>query len=137
MDVGSPIRQPTPAQLPGQFQSVPKQGPVVTELPQTLTVTAAADVENVRIDINPQAERRARLESEVDARRKQFVIDDKSKDVIFRTVDVESGEVVQQYPDDWQIKQRAYSRAMIEKQFEAQQRADVAGSFAETVAKSA
>jgi hypothetical protein len=137
MDVGSPIRQPVSAPTPGQFQQVPSQGPVVTELPKPQSVEAPNTAEAVRVDVNPQAERRAKFESEADQRRKQFVVDEKTKDMVVRTVDRESGEVIAQFPDDWQIKQRAYSRAMLEKQLAAQTTVDRTGDFAESIALSA
>jgi hypothetical protein len=135
MDVGSPIRQPAQGPLPGQFQTAPSKGPVVTELPKPLVVEAVDTPQGVKVDINPNFAHTARLAIEVDQRRKQFVIDEKTKDLIVRTLDVTSGEIVAQYPDEWQVKQRAYSRAMIEKQFASQFEVDKAGSFDEKVAK--
>jgi FlaG protein len=129
MDVGSPIRQTAPAPLPAQFQSAPVSGQVATVLPKPQAVEAVVDPQAVRVDINSSVERRARLEAELGARKKQFTFDEITKDMIIQTLDSETGEVVAQYPDDWQLKQRAYARAMLERQFENQGVIDRAGAF--------
>jgi hypothetical protein len=136
MDVGSPIRQPGPSSLPGLSQTAPQQGPVVTELPKPKSVDAAVKVESPKLDFSG-AMKNAIAPAVIAERRKQFVIDDRTKDMIVRTLDVESGAVVAQFPDDWQLKQRAYSRAMIEKQLAQQAEVDRLGSFAEPVERNA
>jgi phosphoenolpyruvate synthase/pyruvate phosphate dikinase len=136
MDVGSQIRQPAPSPLPGQVQTA-KQVAVQTFLPKPEAVDAPTLTPEVQVDVNPQAEQRARLKEQLEQRRKEYVYDQQSQAMITRTVEGLSGKVVSQYPDDWQLKQLAYSRAMIEKQFVAQQDIDRAGAFSETVARTA
>jgi uncharacterized FlaG/YvyC family protein len=136
MDVGSPIRQPGPSTQAGQSQAAPQREPVVTELPKSQTVEAAVKTQTSRFAAAFTSERAA-LGLAVSERRKQFVIDDRTKDMIVRTLDVNSGEVVMQFPDDWQLKQRAYSRAMLEKQFLQQASIDKAGAFSENVERTA
>jgi uncharacterized FlaG/YvyC family protein len=137
MDVGSPIRQPAPNTAPVSPQAQMAQKAVATELSKPMAVDAIATAQRVKIDVNPDANRRAAIESSVTERRKQFVIDQNTKDTILRTVDGETGNVIAQFPDDWQIKQRAYSRAMLEQQFAAQQKVDRSGEFVGEIEASA
>jgi hypothetical protein len=135
MDVGSPIRQPGPSSVQGPSQTAPQTGPVVTELPKPKSVGGVTKAESAKLDFAPAQNRT--LPPAVAERRKQFVIDDRTKDMIVRTLDVESGAVVTQFPDDWQIKQRAYSRAMIERQLNQQAAVDRLGSFSAQVERNA
>jgi hypothetical protein len=134
MDVGANIRQPAQPILTGQTnQPATLKSAVETGLPIPLAVSALTASEPVKVDLDPSAERRARLEAEIVNRRKQFSIDAASREVITQTVNAGTGQVINQYPDDWQLKQQAYSRAVIEQQLEAQTTVDRSGGFVPVV----
>ncbi len=135
MEVGAPIRQQALPQPGATASALPVAAvkPVETEIPAPRSVEATGKSEAVRIDINPDAQRRAAIDSELNKRDKRWAIDERSREVIVRTIDVASGKVVAQYPDDWQLKQRAYSRAMIEKQMATQAGIDEAGGFVDAI----
>jgi hypothetical protein len=85
-----------------------------TELPEAQVVSAAAESQPVQYDQNDQQQKlRAVLNSAIDVRltapQKKIDRDEASQELVFRTVSVETGRVVSQYPDDAILRQRAYA----------------------------
>ena len=104
-----PIRTITP---PGAIQQAFASRPepaavaqaVATELPSAKAVTAA----------NPAAPTLDSAVSFSDPYEYQVLVDPATHDVIYRTVDERSRQVVRQVPDQALLRMRAYARALVE-----------------------
>lgn len=109
MDAGLPIR---PAASPTQLgvarpESVPVREAARTDLPAAAAVTAADTGQAARND----AAARQAAQPLVD---REIVVDDAAREVIFRTIDVRTGTVVRQVPDQALLRLRAYTRALLD-----------------------
>jgi hypothetical protein len=115
MDTGLNIRpvQAT-STAPVRAEPSPERQVVRTELPEARTVSAIADSKSVQFDqSDPQQMLRAKLNSALDARLSppttKVDMDDASQQLVFRKISQSSGQVVQQYPDEAILRQRAYA----------------------------
>jgi hypothetical protein len=120
MDTGLNIR---PVQAPSfasvRAESVPQRQAVRTDLPETQAVEAVAEIRPVTSGTDEQKQRLvADLNSAIDSRitapritapTKRVDRDEASQELVFRTLNPETGYVVSQFPDDAILRQRAYS----------------------------
>ena len=79
-----------------------------TELAPDQSVTAAAGVENVRLDISAAS---AAMHSIEEGVRRATILDARTGELVFRATDQRSGRVIQQIPDEALLHLRAYVRA--------------------------
>jgi uncharacterized FlaG/YvyC family protein len=89
---------------------------VATELPRTEAVKAIGDNAAVRIDIQQdkarqQKQREDQLRSFIQNRN---IIDPRTREIVFRSVDTRTGTVVRQFPDEVRLKLREYLNTMRE-----------------------
>ena len=115
MEIGSLSRTATaPASnAPQRADAVAPAGAVRTELAPEAAVQPVREAEAVRLDLSNDARSRAALDqalAETIARR--IEIDPKTREVVYQTVDRETGEVVRQVPDQALMRLRAYAREM-------------------------
>jgi flagellar protein FlaG len=106
MDTGLPIR-PTGSVAQTSYvrpEAAPVREAVATQLTAARSVTATSDAAASRND----ATRAALAPSQT----REVILDPHSREVIFRVVDVRSGRVVRQVPDEALLRLRAYTRAM-------------------------
>jgi uncharacterized FlaG/YvyC family protein len=85
-----------------------------TELPEAAAVTAAPEVQPVRFDEgDDQGKLRAELNRALDAAAAQPTLkveqDETTREIVFRKVSPSTGQVVQQFPDEAVMRQRAYA----------------------------
>jgi hypothetical protein len=85
-------------------EAAPVREAVATQLTAAQSVTAAADTAASRND--PAHAKFAPSQS------RDVILDAQSREVIFRVVDVRSGRVVRQVPDEAIMRMRAYNRAL-------------------------
>ena len=123
MDIG---RSPIIAPVPSIDTNVSSRGAQATVLPQFQTVQRAASSESTTLTFREvpvreptiSAEERAEDTSDAsaDARservaretRSEFELDRETSALVFRSIDVSTGEVVQQYPEEARLNLRAY-----------------------------
>jgi|GEM_PF-2612733 len=124
MDVGSGPK--TPASASGAKASNPvavaavqrtdkatPARPAPTELDASRSVTQVEASEAVRLDMSPGAEERAALDAAMKRMlQRRTDIDEATRAVVTRTVDTDSGEVVDQVPAEGLLKLRAYIRGV-------------------------
>ncbi len=104
-----PIRTITPPGATQQaFISRPAPAPVAqtvaTDLPAAITVTAADSAASMRNNAPPLS----------NPYEYQVLVDPTTHDVIYRTVDERSRQVVRQVPDQALLRMRAYARSLAE-----------------------
>jgi hypothetical protein len=87
-------------------EAAPVREAVATQLTAAQSVTAAADTAAPRNDSARAAHAYAPSQT------RDVILDAQSREVIFRVVDVRSGRVVRQVPDEAIMRLRAYTRAM-------------------------
>jgi hypothetical protein len=118
MDTGS-ITRPTaiPAlTAPQRADSLATAGAVRTELPAEAAVQQVGPAEPLRFEPSDGARERAALDEALrETIRRRIDIDPKTREVVYQTVDEETGEVVRQVPDEALMRLRAYAREMREK----------------------
>jgi hypothetical protein len=85
-------------------EAAPVREAVATQLAAAHSVTAAADATPARND--------PRRASFAPPQSRDVILDAQSREVIFRVVDVRSGRVVRQVPDEAIMRLRAYNRAL-------------------------
>ena len=104
MDTGLSIRPPASVTQTGYVRPdpAPVREAVATDLAASQSVTAAADVARVRNDATTAQQAQSR----------EIVLDPHNREVIYRVVDVRSGQVVRQVPDEAMLRLRAYTRAL-------------------------
>jgi hypothetical protein len=126
MDTGLNIRpvQTAPA-APLRIEAPVVRQVARTELPETQSVQAVAAVSTVTFDQNDQQlQLRAQLNASIDARtaapQKKVDRDAATQELVFRTVNAETGQVVSQYPDEAVLRQRAYNQQQSRAQLDAQ-----------------
>jgi uncharacterized FlaG/YvyC family protein len=115
MDTGLNVRPVQPSPSTAVWTEVANQRAAArTELPPTQVVTAAVESEPVQFEQNgKQQAARAKLNRVIDAIEARPMIkveqDEVTRDIVFRKVSPETGEVVQQFPDEAVMRQRAYA----------------------------
>jgi len=116
MDMGS-IAKPAPVSALSAPQRVGTfAGAVRTELPPEASVQQVSEVEAVRFDPSDGARDRAKLDAALrDMIDRRITIEPKTREVVYQTVNRESGEVIRQIPDEALLRLRAYGREMREK----------------------
>ena len=95
--VGAPAPAPVVRPLPEATQQA-----VPTELPSAKTVSASDSVQALRNDPIAARERLSR----------QADFDRDAAEMVFKVIDSRTEDVVQQVPDDTQLRRRAYFRAL-------------------------
>jgi uncharacterized FlaG/YvyC family protein len=115
MDTGLNVRPvQTISTAPVRAEAQPERQVARTELPEARAVTAAANSQPVQFDkSDPQQALRAKLNNALDVRLSppttKVDMDDASQQLVFRKISQSSGQVVQQYPDEAILRQRAYA----------------------------
>jgi flagellar protein FlaG len=87
-----------------------------TELPADMTVTAAAPVLNVKLDISTVGSAMRSIEDSV---RRATVLDPQTRQMVFRATDQRTGRVIQQIPDEALLRLRAYVQSEAARQGKA------------------
>jgi flagellar protein FlaG len=116
MEIGSIKTAPPPASnAPQRIETFTTAGAAKTELRPESSVQQVRDGEAVQVAISDDAGRRAAVEAALrETIERRIEIDPKTREVVYQTVDRESGEVVRQVPDQALLRLRAYARAMRE-----------------------
>ena len=118
MEIGSTLKPnaPTASNLPQRTETFTTSGATKTELPPEASVQQVAQSEAVRVDLTDGAAARAAVERALrETIERRIEIDPKTREVVYQTVDRQSGEVVRQVPDQALLRLRAYAREMREK----------------------
>jgi flagellar protein FlaG len=122
MDTGS-IAKPAAVAAPNAPQRVnmpASAGAVKTELAPEASVQQVPEAAAVRFDPSNGAQARAALDAAIrDVIERHIEIEPKTREVVYQTVDTESGEVIRQVPDQALLRLRAYAREMREKSDES------------------
>jgi uncharacterized FlaG/YvyC family protein len=115
MSAGFDIRvvQSVPAS-PARVELRPERQVTRTELPEVKVVLPQAETQRQSLDQNdPSRKFRAELNVKLDDLEatpvKKISFDDATQELVFRTVSVETGKVVSQFPDEAYLRQRAYA----------------------------
>jgi flagellar protein FlaG len=119
MDTGLTIR-PTGSVAQTSYvrpEAAPVREAVATQLTAAQSVTAAADTTRLRND----AARAALTPPQA----REVILDPHSREVIFRVIDVRSGRVVRQVPDEAIMRMRAYNRALASGESPKKAQADI------------
>jgi flagellar protein FlaG len=105
MDTGLGIRPTSGAAQAATVrpEPAPVREAVATELSAAKSVTASTGAESMRNDA-------ARYVPDPQVRK--IVLDAHSREVIYQVLDVSSGQVVRQMPDEAMLRLRAYTRAV-------------------------
>jgi uncharacterized FlaG/YvyC family protein len=133
MDVGITIRTQAPATqaiartdvAPASPQSTP------TDLPAEKTVTPATTGDAIRYDLSDSARR---LQKAAEALRqavdRNLETDPRTRELVLKVTSRSTGQVVQQIPDEQQLKLRAYIRSMMAKDSGGQHTGDLVAKTA-------
>jgi uncharacterized FlaG/YvyC family protein len=123
MDTGSVTRlSAVSLQAPVRVEAAQVRVAVRTELPPEQAVTAVADTQT-SLGADDAAGQRAafaaKLNAEVDRRirreiEKQIVADEASGQMVYQTLDADTGKVVNQFPDEAALRAMAYRRSLRE-----------------------
>jgi flagellar protein FlaG len=114
MDLGGVNRPPVPA-APPRLDAMATAGAVKTELPQEASVQAVGEAPAVTFENRDGTQARARLDAAVrEMIDRNTLIDPKTREVVYQSVDRKTGEVVRQVPDEMLLRLRAYAREMRE-----------------------
>jgi hypothetical protein len=128
MDTGLNVRIAQPVSIaPVRVAPPVERQAVASELPATQAVTAVADEpavnlrdsntsDNLRAEISEALDRRARIVGETVSKVDR---DETTKELIFRKISAETGQIIGQYPDEAMLRQRAYN-AQMEKRAETE-----------------
>ena len=135
MDIG---RSPIIAPVPSIDTNVSSRGAQATVLPQFQTVQRAASSDSVSLTFREVPVQQAQEDSQESQSetsigsdavenenrereiRREFEVDRETSALIFRSIDVSTGEVVQQYPEEARLNLRAYLGGQEEAQLEEQ-----------------
>src|SRR5215210_9066125 len=113
MDTGS-IAKPAPGSAynaPHRTDALVASGAVRTELPPEAAVQQVGEIEAVRFEPSDGARARAALDAALrDVIDRRIMIEPKTREVVYQTIDRESGEVIRQLPDQAMLRLRVYSR---------------------------
>lgn len=122
MEIGSTIRSSAPpaSNAPQRTETFTTAGAAKTELAPEASVQPVAESEAVRVDLTDGAAARAAVERTLrETIERRIEIDPKTREVVYQTVDRQTGEVVRQVPDQALLRLRAYAREMRERSEEA------------------
>jgi flagellar protein FlaG len=122
MDTGSIAKPAAVAALnaPQRVNTPASAGAVKTELAPEASVQQVSEAAAVRFDPSSGAQARAALDAAIrDVIERHIEIEPKTREVVYQTVDRESGEVIRQVPDQALLRLRAYAREMREKSDES------------------
>jgi uncharacterized FlaG/YvyC family protein len=117
MDIGGIKLAPAAAAFPAANRVEPTSGgtrAVETQLPTSDAVRALPDATRVSVDVNrdKSRERVAREQALRDFIQKRNVVDPRTREIIYRSVDTRTGDVIQQFPDETRLKLREYLNKM-------------------------
>lgn len=128
MEIGSVARQPTatpvrtsnPAAVAAtqRVDVATPTKPAATELDADRAVTRVAESDAVRLEVSTQAQERVALDEAMRRlldRRSDLDMDEETGTPVYRTIDGETGEVVNQVPSEELLKLRAYLRSDLER----------------------
>jgi uncharacterized FlaG/YvyC family protein len=113
MDIGGIKLAPAAAILPAANRVEPTNGgakAVATELPKDISVQQTPEAAGARPELG-QDKARAQMERERLLRsfiQNRNVVDPRSRELVFRSVDTRTGEVVRQFPEETQLRLREY-----------------------------
>jgi hypothetical protein len=107
MDAGLAIRPTTAVAALVRPEPTPVRTAVQTTLAASRSVTAAAGSDRLT---GHDSARNALLQQQMT---RELVIDSQTREVIFRLVDVRTGQVERQMPDAALLRLRAYNRNMV------------------------
>lgn len=113
MDIGGIKLAPAAATYPAAKRVEPTNGgakAIATELPKDMAVkqtgeTLAPRPAQGRDKTEAQIEREKLLRSFIQSRN---VVDPRSRELVFRSVDTRTGEIVRQFPEETQLRLREY-----------------------------
>jgi len=107
MDTGLVMRPAGQATLTGHVppEPTPVRGAAPTILAPSQSVMASADVSAVRNEM-------PRPQSVQPSTTHDIVVDPASREILYRIVDVRSGQILQQIPDQLFIHRKVYAKAM-------------------------
>jgi aconitase A len=118
MDTGN-IAKPTPfspLNAPHRADALAAAGAVRTDLPLESSVQQVPEAEAVRYEPSDGARARATLDAAMrEMIDRRIEIDPETREVVYQTIDTESGEVIRQTPDQALLRLRVYAREMLEK----------------------
>lgn len=120
MEIGSTIRSSAPpaSNAPQRTETFTTAGAAKTELAPEASVQPVSEA--VRVDLTDGAAARAAVERTLrETIERRIEIDPKTREVVYQTVDRQTGEVVRQVPDQALLRLRAYAREMRERSEEA------------------
>ena len=113
MDVGG-VNKPAVTSAQATFQRVDtpaSSGFTRTELPRDASVQPVEQIAPVRFEPSDGSGQRAALDAMMQrAVEKSVEVDDRTRNVVFRSVDGKTGEVMMQLPSEQALKLRAYLR---------------------------
>jgi uncharacterized FlaG/YvyC family protein len=115
METGSLARPASisPANAPQRMDSLATAGAVRTELAPEKAVQHVEAAQAVRFEPTDGAAARAAIDRALrETIDRRISIDPKTREVVFQTVNKETGEVVRQVPDEALMRIRAYAREM-------------------------
>lgn len=117
MDIGGIKLAPAAANFPAANRVEPTSGgsrAVKTELPSAEAVRALPDATNVQVDVNRDRTREqvAREQALRDFIQKRNVVDPRTREIVYRSVDTRTGDVITQFPDETRLRLREYLNKM-------------------------
>jgi flagellar protein FlaG len=122
METGSvtkPVAVAAPA-VPARTDHLVAAGAVRTELAPEAAVQQASEAQAVRFDPSHRAEVRAALEEALrEVIERDLTIHPKTRDIVFQAINVRTGEVLRQIPDEALLKLRTYLRELREQEASA------------------
>lgn len=122
MEIGSVTRgTPLPTTAPQRVDPQVPAGSVKTELNPDASVQPLREIGAVRFDQTGSLQSRAALDKALrEVIERNTVIDPKTREVVYQTLDRDTGEVVRQVPDETLLRLRAFAREMREKEGSAE-----------------
>jgi uncharacterized FlaG/YvyC family protein len=119
MDNGVLIRPVQPSSMtPVRTEYAGQRQAVRTELPETAAVISSAAPKDVRQD-DPQRTLRAEISTAFDGRQtagsgreaqRKVSYNNEAREVVISRIDPDTGSIINQYPDDSLLRQKAYVR---------------------------
>ncbi len=101
---------------PQRADTLAAAGATKTDLSPEVAVQQVDAIEAVRFEPSDGASARAALDKALrETIDRRITIDPKTREVIYQTVNEDTGEVVRQIPDEAMMRLRAYAREMREK----------------------
>lgn len=117
MDIGGIKLAPAAAPIPAANRVEPTSSgtrAVATELPKAEAVRALPDATSVRVDGNRDGTREQATREQLlrDFIQKRNVVDPRTREIVYRSVDTRTGDVIKQFPDETRLKLREYLNKM-------------------------